>query len=344
MIWLKPERLHIDDTVAIISPSWGGPSVFPHIYELGLGLLQRWGLHVVEYPTARMAAAELAAKPELRAADFNRAFEDPKVKAIIASIGGDDSHRILPFLDAGLIAANPKILMGYSDTSTLHTFCQQFGLVTLHGPSIMAGFAQMAAMPDYAAHVKAMLFRPTETHRYLPYAAYSDGYPDWRTEAKAGQVNEPRTHEGWRLLQGQGAVEGRLFGGCLDVFAGLRGGAFWPSGDFWRDRILFIETSEEAPGPALVADMLREWGRDGIWERAAALLVGRAARYDDAAKLALDRMLVEIVAGECGRPDLPIVTNMDFGHTDPQFVLPQGIGARLDCTELSFSLTESWLR
>ncbi|WP_374384986.1 S66 peptidase family protein [Dongia sp.] len=340
---VKPERLHIDDTVAIVSPSWGGPSVFPHIYELGLGLLQRWGLQVVEYPTARMAAAELAANPEARAADINRAFADPQVKAIIASIGGDDSHRILPYLDAKLIAAHPKILMGYSDVSTLHAYCQRLGVVTLHGPSVMAGFAQMAAMPDYAAHVKEMLFRPAAGLTYRPYPAYSEGYPDWAHPAKAGQVNEPIPHDGWHVLQGSSAVEGRLFGGCLDVLEGLRGGEFWPLGNFWDGRIVFLETSEEAPGPALVAEMLRGWGRDGIWGRAAALLVGRAARYDAAAKAELDRLLRTIMADEFGRPDMPIVSNMDFGHTDPQFVLPQGILARLDCSRPSLSLIEDWL-
>ncbi|MDY0870813.1 S66 family peptidase [Dongia rigui] len=345
---LKPERLHIDDTVAIVSPSWGGPSVFPHIYELGLGLLQRWGLNVVEYPTARMPAAELSARPDLRADDINRAFADPQVKAIIAAIGGDDSHRILPFLDAAVIKANPKILMGYSDTSTLHLFCQRLGLVTLHGPSIMAGFAQMSALPDYAAHVKEMLFLPEAGYRYQPFAAYCDGYPDWRQQAKAGQVNDPNPAEGWRLLQGAGAVEGRLFGGCIDVFEGLRGGMFWPPtgaerDDFWDGRLLFLETSEEAPGPELVADMLRGWGRDGILARIAGLMVGRPARYDADAKLALDEAIVGVVAGEFGRPELPIMTNMDFGHTDPQFVLPQGIRARLDCDAKTLDLAEAWL-
>ncbi len=339
----KPERLHIDDTVAIVSPSWGGPSLFPHIYELGLGLLQRWGLQVKEYPTARMAAADLAKHPEARADDLNRAFADPDVKAIIASIGGDDSQRILPYLDAKVIAANPKILMGYSDVSTLHAYCQRLGVVTLHGPSIMAGLAQMAAMPEYAAHVKEMLFRPADSHTYQPFATYSEGYPDWSQAAKAGQVNEPQPSDGWRLLQGSGSVEGRLFGGCIDVFEGLRGSEYWPAGDFWNGRIVFLETSEEAPGPELVAEMLRGWGKDGIWQRAAALLIGRAARYDGDAKLELDKTVRDIVGGEFGRADLPIMTNMDFGHTDPQLVLPQGIKARLDCGARSLTLTEPWL-
>lgn len=340
---LKPERLHIDDAVAVVSPSWGGPSVFPHVYDLGIGLLQAWGLRVIEYPTARMAASELAAHPERRAADINNAFADPNIKAVIASIGGNDSVRILPHLDAAVIAANPKILLGYSDTTTLHVFCQMQGLVTLHGPSIMAGFAQMAALPDYAAHVRHMLFVAAPGHVYRPYAQYCDGYPDWQNAAKAGQINALHPHEGWRLTQGRGAVEGRLFGGCLDVLEMVRGTPFWPGLDFWSGKILCLETSEEAPSVETVEAILRGYGLLGIWDRVAGLLIGRAARYSAADKLALDQAVVAVIGDEFGRHDLPILSNMDFGHTDPQMVLPLGVKARLDCASLSLQLTESWL-
>lgn len=344
MIYRKPERLHIDDAVAIVSPSWGGPSVFPHIYDLGIALLQAWGLRVVEYPTARMPAVELAAHPELRAADINRAFADPDIKAVIASIGGNDSVRILPYLDPAVIAANPKILLGYSDTTTVHVFCNLQGLVTLHGPSVMAGIAQMAAMPEYAIHLREMLFVPADQHRYQPYAKYSDGYPDWRHAAKAGQVNETQSHEGWRLLQGRGTVEGTLFGGCIDVLEMVRATPFWPAPDFWTGKILFLETSEEAPSVETVEAMLRGYGMLGLWGRVAGLLLGRAARYSDADKLALEQAALTVIRDEFGRADLPIIANMDFGHTDPQMVLPLGVKARIDCAPLAFQLIESWLR
>jgi len=341
---VKPDRLHIDDAVAIVSPSWGGPSVYPHIYDLGLHLLQAWGLRVVEYPTARMAAAELAAHPERRARDINQAFADPAIKAVIASIGGEGGIRVLPHLDAALIKAHPKILLGYSDTSVLHVFCQLQGLVSLHGPSVMAGFAQMNAVPDYAAHVRHMLFVGGDGYDYRPYAQYGDGYPDWRDMSKAGQINQLRPQEGWRLLQGRGDVEGRLFGGCIEVLADLQGGAYWPDRDFWAGRILFLETSEEAPSVARVAEMLRAYGRQGVWDRVAALLIGRAARYGDDDKAALDQAVRAVIGTEFGRPDLPIMSNMDFGHTDPQIILPLGVRARLDCAAKSFQLIESWLR
>ena len=71
-----------------------------------------------------------------------RTFADPEVKGIFTSIGGDDSVRILPYLDTKVIRENPKIFMGYSDTTTMNTYFNQLGLVTLNSPSIMAGFSQ----------------------------------------------------------------------------------------------------------------------------------------------------------------------------------------------------------
>ncbi len=98
MAFIKPNKLNQGDTVAIISPSWGGPSIFPHIHENGLkALREEFGLIIKEYPTARAEADFLYHQPEARAADVNQAFADPEVKAIIASIGGDDSVRILPY-------------------------------------------------------------------------------------------------------------------------------------------------------------------------------------------------------------------------------------------------------
>ncbi len=155
----KPEKLKRGDTVAIVSPSWGGPSVFPHIYENGLRVLREWGLNVKEFPTTRMDAGLLRTNPQIRAKDINDAFADSEVKAIFASIGGDDSVRILPFVDRKIVAGNQKILMGYSDTSTLHTFLNLQGLVSFYGPSIMAGFSQMENLPEsFKSHVHEILF------------------------------------------------------------------------------------------------------------------------------------------------------------------------------------------
>jgi muramoyltetrapeptide carboxypeptidase LdcA involved in peptidoglycan recycling len=82
---MLPQKLKPGDIVAIVSPSWGGPSVFPHIYENGLKILENWGLKVKEYPTARADADYLRKNPKIRAKDINDVFSDPEVKAIFTS-------------------------------------------------------------------------------------------------------------------------------------------------------------------------------------------------------------------------------------------------------------------
>src|SRR5262245_28674095 len=100
MTYVKPPRLRRGDAVAVISPSWGGPAAYPHVFDAGLATLRdQLGLRVVEYPTARLPGDVLVNDPRRRAADVLAAFADPEIRAVIASIGGDDSIRLLPHLD-----------------------------------------------------------------------------------------------------------------------------------------------------------------------------------------------------------------------------------------------------
>jgi muramoyltetrapeptide carboxypeptidase LdcA involved in peptidoglycan recycling len=337
---IKPRRLQQGSTVAVLSTSWGGPSVFPSVFEAGLATIARLGLQVKEYPSTRMAPAELAANPQTRADDLNAAFADPSVDAIFASIGGDDSARILRWLDGDLIRSNPKILIGYSDTTTQLVFAHNLGLVTFNGPAVMAGLAQLTHFPAAEAHLRSMLFEPTDTLEYVAYPHWVDSYPDWNEPDNADRVGPLRPHDGWHWLNGAGRVEGGLFGGCIEVLEFLKGSTCWPAEDFWTDRILFLETSEDVPTIDQVRYWLFNYGVQGVFDWASAMIFGRARGYSDDEKIKLDEMIVETVVNQFGATDLTIVTNMDFGHTDPQWILPLGIRAELDNTAKSFRLLE----
>ncbi|MDQ3037327.1 MAG: LD-carboxypeptidase [Myxococcota bacterium] len=335
----KPRRLARGDTVAVVSPSWGGPAAFPHVLEAGLRVLrEELGLRVREYPHTRAAAAS----PAERAADLHAAFADPDTRAVIASIGGVDSVRLLPLLDPSVFRADDKILLGYSDTTTLLTYVHvHTGLVTFLGPSVMAGLGQARALPPaFAEHVRAMLFDAPASHRYQPYAAYCEGYLPWSDPANAGQVAPLRPHPGWRWVQGRGVVRGRLFGGCADTLESVKGTRFWPEPSFWAGRVLVLETSEEAPPPRTVARWLRNYGVSGVFDVAAGLLLGRPRGYTDAQRVELADAARAIVAGEFGRTELPIVADLDFGHTDPQWILPFGCELEIDCDARTLTLLE----
>lgn len=345
MKYTKPSRLKPGDVVAIVSPSWGGPSIFPHVYENGLKVLRDFGLIIKEYPSAKAADEFLANHPEARARDINDAFADTQVKAVIASIGGDDSVRILPFLEKEVIRNNPKILMGYSDTTTLLALLNQLGMVTFHGPSIMAGFSQAESLPkEFTNHIQQMLFFPQEHFEYGSFGLYCDGYPDWSNEHNLGKINELKHDTGWRFIQGIGAVTGELYGGCIEVLESLNGTEFWPEKEFWNGKVLFFETSEEKPSVQRVQRMLRNYGMQGIFDKVTAILFGRASNYTNKEKLELDKMIIDVIKREFGNARVPIVTNMDFGHTDPQIILPLGVKAEVDCSNRTFKLTESPLK
>ena len=126
---IRPPRLKAGDRVAVVATSWPGGAVYPDVYRAGLATLREvFGLEVVEYPSTAFTPEYASAHPAERAADLNRALGDPSIHAIVSVIGGDDSVRILPYVDAELAAKHPKVLLGYSDTSTQLFWLAQAGL------------------------------------------------------------------------------------------------------------------------------------------------------------------------------------------------------------------------
>ncbi|HEY5062822.1 MAG TPA: LD-carboxypeptidase, partial [Gemmatimonadaceae bacterium] len=147
---IKPRKLNPGDTVAAISLSWGGPGAFPHRYKAGKDQFTKtFGVNVVETTNALRDPAWLARNPEARADDIMEAFAEPRINGIVSTIGGDESMRILRHLDLEIIAANPKIVLGYSDTTVTHLACYKAGLTTFYGPSFMSGFAENGGMFTY---------------------------------------------------------------------------------------------------------------------------------------------------------------------------------------------------
>lgn len=316
------------------------------MYHEGVRVLtEELGFRVKEFKYTKAAASFIYDNPKLRAEDINNAFLDTEVKGIIASIGGDDSVRILPFINKEAVVANPKFFMGYSDTTTLLTYFNQLGLVTFYGPSVMAGCSQWSSFDDdFKKHIRLFLTGETLNYTYREFKQWTDGYLDWSNEENTGKVKPFRSSDGWRFLQGSSIAIGELFGGCLEVLEFMKGTEFWASKDFWNNKILFFETSEEKPTVENVKRMLRNYGSQGIFEKISGVLFGRARGYSDSEKIELDKGIVTIIKNEFGQSELPIISNMDFGHTDPQLILPLGIKAEIDCRNKTLKLVESALQ
>lgn len=337
---IKDYKLKRGDKVAVIAPSSGKAEKFPNVYREGIKNIEEiFGLTVVEFPTTKMSDDQLYNNPELRAKDINNAFADSSIRGIITTIGGDDSVRILPFLNKNVIKKNPKLFMGYSDASVLLVFLNQLGLISFHGPSVMAGFAQTRNLPEsFENHVNNLLFEDFEVFEYFPYQKYCDGYKDWELPETSGDINKLKENDGWHFLNGKNEISGTLFGGCIEALEFLKSTTYWPSEDFWHGKILFFETSEEKPTLDQVKRMLRNYGTQGIFQKIAALFFGRPNFYTNAEKQALDKTILSVALGEFGANELPIITNMDFGHTDPQLIIPLGIKVRVNCEARTIKL------
>lgn len=332
---IKPRKLAEGSNIAVLSPSWGGPSLFPDIYKKGLQNLQElFGFNIVEYPTACMEAEKLYQNPRLRAQDINDAFANPDVDAIFATIGGFESIRILRYLDVKSILANPKIIMGYSDTTTILTYLNYQGLVTFHGPSIMAGWAQVQNFPYLQDYYCSMLKESVSEVDLTPFPTWSNGYPDWANPQTIGDVLHLKENDvGFEWIQGTEIVSGRLWGGCVEVFNFLNGTDFWPDQSFWTDRILMLETSEEKPSPQQVGYIIRNLGVQGILDKLSGILIGRPKDYSSQERKELHETVKSIVMEEFDNPELAMVGNLNFGHTDPNLILPLGIETELDPIE-----------
>lgn len=341
---IKAKRLKPGSRIAVISPSSGLPSMFPEIYELGLKNLQElFGFEIVEMKTARMDRTELYKNPKLRAEDINDAFKDDNIHGIICSIGGYESIRILPYLDMESIMKNPKLIMGFSDATTFLTYLNNHGLVTFYGPSIMGGLAQLKNItPKYTEHIRNILCGNKYPYKYEMYDKWANGYKNWTDMTTLGQCDEFFDNkEGIVVLQGKGQTEGILWGGCAEVLEFMKGTRFWPKEDFWNDKILFFETSEDKPLPFNVGYMLRNYGMQGILNRVKGIMFGRPKDYSEGEKQELYQIVQQIVSEEFGESELPIFMNVDFGHTEPKIILPLGAKVCLDASEKSIELMES---
>lgn len=340
---IKPKRLHKGSKIAVISPSSGLPYLFPGIYEMGLNNLRElFGFEVVEYPTARMPGDRLYKHPEWRAKDINDAFQDESIDGIICSIGGYESVRILKYLHVDNMLSHPKVIMGFSDATTFLSYLNTLGLVTFYGPSIMAGLAQLKHLSnEYIHHVEAMLFGPALPYEYRPYKSYTHGYRDWSNEETLGQCTAMSENQGYFYLQGDKPCEGEFYGGCIEVLEFLKSTPYWPQPHFWRGKILFFETSEDKPLPFQVGYMLRNYGIQGIFNEIAGVLFGRAKDYTPEENLELHSVIRGILKDEFGAGTLPVAVNIDFGHTDPKFILPMGAKVRLDPGSNRITLLES---
>jgi muramoyltetrapeptide carboxypeptidase LdcA involved in peptidoglycan recycling len=337
---IRPPALKRGDTVTAISLSSGLAAAFPHRYEAGKRqFAETFGVTVVETPNALRDNTWLHDNPQARADDLHWALENDDVAAVITTIGGDDSIRTVPYLDLDLIRRHPKVFLGYSDTTVQHLVNRRAGIISFHGPGFMTDLAENGGIHPYVeSAVRAALFSAG------PFALeaapeWTEEFLDWANPSFQSRRRRWWPNAGWQWLSGAERVTGELIGGCGEVLEIAKGTSMWPRAEEWDGAVFLLETSEEAPPPDTILHWLRGYLALGVLQRLAALLVARPMGYSQQQTFRLWQAVLAVLA-EAGRPDLPVVANVDYGHTSPAGVLPLGCQVRVDPVHQTIGVVE----
>lgn len=336
---MKPQRLRVEDVIATISPAWGcaGDADVVWKYRLGAKRLEELGLRVVAAPNSLRGAKYLAANPQARVDDVTWAFENPEVKAILANIGGNDSVKLLPLLDPAIVREHPKIFCGYSDVLTLHLFCHRQGLTTFYGGNLLTNVAEAQGWHPYSRYwFQKALFDPAPLGEIAPSA-------DWTHEeqnhADPGYVRKYVPNPGYRRVQGHGTVRGRLFGGHASLMEYDAGSGIAPTVADFDGAIFFFEDIPEFCDAAYLEGFLDWMGQNGFLQALRGIVFGKMQSPEDFAPY--EELVRQVIGRRYGRPDLPVLSGLNFGHTSPVCMLPFGAEAELDADGLRFSILES---
>lgn len=344
MSLIRPPMLKAGDTIAVISLSAGLSAAFPHRHEAGKRqLAETFGVTVIETPNALRDNAWLHDNPQARADDLHWALTNDEVAGIVSTIGGEESIRTVRHLDLDLIGRHPKVFMGFSDTTVQHLVNRAAGVVSFHGPSLLAGFAENGGIHPYVeAAVRQAVFT-AEPFELSAATEWTEEFLDWGNPAFQSRRRRWWPNPGWAWLQGAEPVTGELIGGNIETLEMAKGTSIWPPDEAWEGAVLLLETSEEAPQPQAVKHWLRNYLVTGVLARIGALLLGRPMGYTQQAMFELWDT-VQAVLVEAGRADLPLVANVDYGHTSPAGVLPLGCNARIDPVNRTINVVDAGVR
>jgi muramoyltetrapeptide carboxypeptidase LdcA involved in peptidoglycan recycling len=330
-------KLQPGDKVAILSPSFAAPGMFPAVYELGLKRLREvFELEPVEFATTK----KLGASKEERASDLLKAFEDNEIKGVIATIGGNDQVTYIKDLPREPFINNPKLFFGYSDNTHFMNFLWLCGIPSFYGGSLMTQFAMQYKMDDYTIkYLKNALFESNEVEIQASID-FNDVGLDWKDESNLLKKRVYEKNDGF-YWDGTEKVSGITWGGCLEsIDEILRHGVVIPSLDDFRKIVLITETSEEIPSDDYVFRFYRALGERGILARVQAILVGRPKAWefnkpqdvDQRNKYRKKQRETILKTVRTYNTKVPVVQNVDFGHTDPQVALPYGASISIDGT------------
>lgn len=270
-----------------------------------LQLKVSFGRHVME------CNEHLLASPKQRLSDLHEAVADPAVKAILAVAGGAGALQLLDGIDYELIQAHPKVFCGYSDCAYIfNAILARAGLMTYYGPNFASLMMRHGA--EYTLDgLRAVLF-DASSHDMTPSSQWSDD--NWVKDQAQRTFHK---NEGYWAIQ-PGSTEGTIVGGNTEALKLLSGSRYCPILD---DALLFLESPGESKASLIALDgSLRVLSYQPGFEKVRGIVIGR---YPESAGISYDK-LQAVITSIPAIARLPVVANVDFGHTTPVTPIPLG--------------------
>lgn len=303
---IKPMALKSGDTVAISSPAgavWDETQI-----ETFTAILKGFGFKVIHGKTLKEKFGYFAGTDDLRAQEINELFANKEVKGIFCMKGGWGCARILDKIDYDLIEKNPKVIIGFSDiTSLLVAITAKTGLVTFHGPVGNSGWN------DYTKSVF--------TNVVMKSNAYV--FPEIPTGEEKTMIINP------------GKASGELIGGNLTVLSALMGSSYLPN---WKDKILFLEEAKEEPYS--IDRMLTQLKLCGVLNSISGFIFGKCAKClaeEPKKAFTFDEVILQHI-----KPlGIPAFSGAMIGHIENKLTVPLGIRATMDAEQALVSLDEN---
>lgn len=308
------DKLKPGDELRIISPSRSLSIISAQQRKIAKEQLEGLGFRISisanSFDTDDFASSSIEARIE----DLHEAFLDPKVKGILTTIGGFNSNQLLRYIDYSIISANPKRLCGYSDITALsNAIYAQTGLVTYSGPHFST-FAMLHGNEYTIEHFRNLMMNDTKIG-VKPSTHWSDDL--WYRDQEKREFIK---NEGPYMIN-DGEANGTIIGGNLCTLNLLQGTEYMPS---LKDSILFIEDDYESSPVTFDRDLQSLIHQPGF-QNVKGLVIGRFQKGSNMTK----ELLTQIVHTKEELSEIPVIADVDFGHTTPMITYPVGGQASL---------------
>ncbi len=323
------KSLKQNDIIGYFSPSTPITAYCPKRYARARSFIQEKGFKLKSGELTGKVDSYRSGTVQERVEELNQLIRDPEVRCIISTIGGTNSNSLLPYLDYDAFIKDPKIIIGYSDVSSiLLGIYAKTGITTYYGPALVASFGELEPYNEltWAYFSDILVDHINLPHEFIKPDFWSEQDISWeeQTESK----NKIKNH--WATLN-EGIVEGRLIIGNLNTITSIWGSPYMP--ELKKGDILFIEDSLKSA--AMVERLFSFLKLNGVFDKIGGLILGKHERFDDMGTFKMPHMILEEVLGDY---DFPFLAQVDCSHTHPMFTMPIGSTIELHATNQTIKL------